>query len=857
MQVLESAAPLLGGRTQALSPPTPPTTPRAVDNAYASPSPISPAGSHDHHPRQWAHSSRRQLHDTQALRHQSQPQRWALETRKPVIRSLRTGRCWLPVAAGIFLVILFCAESRAQTLTQGSTCAEAPYSGSACPSSIMNYQVAIPQTAQASVDKTLNITLSQLTIFKAADEPCYNALVALTCSIGFPKCGTAKVQQPCLNACSTAYSICTSIFTKFGLLQTLQDAVKNCTTISDEDPEKYPTTDCYTPPAITAAAAAAGNGTSSGNAPRLTTCPAFFIPSTQSDFSSLFNCDSTTGCCIPCPIQNYLYPQDQFNEALNVGLILNVVSTVLMGLVVMSWCILPGRRTHPGDIVLHFSMAVFLWQAANLFLVGNPKRVLCKDDVTVATSSNNVLCRIQAALLMYMVHAAVFWAGYMILNLHTTIVWRSVVLQRYKPAGIIVCWGVPVALTALPFVLSTVDASSGLACIITDKVNGLFFLPDGIIAVPAFFINTATMLYILYMVRKHVASKSGSTGSSNQTSVHSHPVSNSTTKPISVRRQILILLRMNWRAMLLGLVFILTYLVYFIYTDSLSRQTANTDWVTDWTACIVSNATATNLGAVQDYCARTIAAPHLPSFNLLIYSNVITSAFGVWTFLIFGVNMQIIKDWIAVCTRRPKAPPATLLQRDVSVSSTAIQQQEQHYSPARWAPYGTGSQQQYPPHSPFATSAGSTYMDTQSSSTAPSTASGASTAAFMNSYGNSANRSPPFSSNAVASSDYRLHGFSQQQQPQQQNFSQQPPVHTLYSQSYGGGSGNGGTVPLSSTQLTNQHQMVMNQPQNVGYQQSQSVSFSAGGGMGQGYADQQPQSQYDGYGNSAYQRNYQ
>ncbi|KAJ1567260.1 hypothetical protein HK405_006583, partial [Cladochytrium tenue] len=341
---------------------------------------------------------------------------------------------------------------------------------------------------------------------------------------------------------------------------TLQAAVSNCTQLSSINTAAYPTTACFTPAAITAAVANSSS-TSNSSSTTTTTCPYFFVAATSNSSASSNNCASN-GCCVPCPVQEYFYPVGSFTLAVRVEVILHLVSAILMAYVVLSWSILPGRRAHPGDIVLHFSVAIMIWMFTPLFMISNPHTVQCADSVTTATASNNTYCGAMGGILMLFIHAAVFWAGYMIMNLHATIVWRSSVFERYKPLGVVFCWGLPGVFTFLPFLISKVDASTGMNCLVTpSQANLLFFLIDGIVVVPSFFINVATMVHIMIMTRR--SSTNSQTQSSNAYSSNGAAKygENAPPKPLSARRQILILLKLNWRAMMLGLVFVLTYVV--------------------------------------------------------------------------------------------------------------------------------------------------------------------------------------------------------------------------------------------------------------------------------------------------------
>ncbi|KAI9344216.1 hypothetical protein DFJ73DRAFT_840617 [Zopfochytrium polystomum] len=532
--------------------------------------------------------------------------------------------------------------SVSSALVQGTSCTASAYTGTLCPASIMTYSTSVTADQQESVESVLSTTVATLATVKDRDPICYNDLLALACTQAFPNCANGVTQLPCLSACSTSLSACTATFESIGLLSLLQTNLANCTQLSSSNTEKYPTTACYNSPVIKAASSSGSTSTGS------ITCPRFFKPATNlTNYQTSNNC-AKSGCCVPCPVQDYFYPVGSFNNVLTISIVLHAISAALMAYVVVSWAVLPGRRTHPGDIVLHFCVCITLWMGTTLFTIGNPKRIQCYDDITVATASNSTICGAMAACLMLFIHGGVFWAGYMIFNLHATIVWRSSIFERYKPLGVVVCWGVPGILTFIPFLIDHVDASTGLNCLIGPQhANALFFGADAVIVIPAFFINFATMIHIMMVTRNNASSTASGGISSN--GAYGGP--NSIPKPLSARRQILILLKLNWRAMLLGLVFILVYVTYFVFFNVVVLPTSNTNsdtpWIQSWSQCVLT-ATSTDNAVVQNDCANKHSAD-LPSFGVLVLANMITSSVGIFTFFIFGFNMQLLYDWAAIC----------------------------------------------------------------------------------------------------------------------------------------------------------------------------------------------------------------
>ncbi|KAJ1568728.1 hypothetical protein HK405_014503 [Cladochytrium tenue] len=546
----------------------------------------------------------------------------------------------------LLLLAAVAAPVAAQTaVTQGQACTAVAYNGTVCPASIMTYKTAVPVANQTSLDSYLASSTAALAAVKALDSTCYTAILTLACMDAFPVCVNGTAELPCYHSCTDVIAACTATLSPLNLLTTLESSLNNCTSVSSLDAEAYPTEKCQSPASIPTAASSSNTTTTN------TTCPKFFLPNTGTTTTS--NC-APNGCCVPCPVNNYFYPVGAFETSVLVFKVGNGVSCALAAFIVLSWSTLPGRRRHPSDIVLHFAVALMIWQACAMLLYGDSRRIQCHDSVTVSTASNNLLCGIQGAFVMYTVHAAILWGGYMMANLHATIVWRSSVFERYKPLGIVLCWGLSGVFTFLAFLLATIDATTGVTCLITpDKANYYMFSIQAVIIVPAFFLNCATITYIVVVARRATSSANGLGSSSGgqgsmggQGSGSAGADAGQPKKTISQRRQVLLLLKMNWRALLFSLVYVAIYTTYVVFFNVIAVRMATstwaTPWVQSWTACIILDS-GTNDDA-QNNCAAKFAG-EVPSFALIVFTNLLISWIGIWLFLIFGLNLQIVYEW--------------------------------------------------------------------------------------------------------------------------------------------------------------------------------------------------------------------
>ncbi|KAJ3161795.1 hypothetical protein HDU86_006566 [Geranomyces michiganensis] len=365
------------------------------------------------------------------------------------------------------------------------------------------------------------------------------------------------------------------------------------------------------------------------------------------------NCNGP--CCAPCPIGEIFSPPGVFRQQIVMHQVLHFIAFILSLFVVISYSVLPGRREHPADIVLHFALATCIWMAVSMWTLPNVRNIQCAaDGITPSTAFNNKLCGLQAAWLLIGVHATVLWGSYMIWNLHSTIVWKSNLLARYKPFGIIICWGVPILLTTITLGADTVDASTGPICFIssTAAVKYVFGI-QGAIMLPTVVANLWTFIHIARVAQlagsSSSSSSSGGGGSSSGAtrsggSYELDSAGNKVAKPFSRRRQIAQLVSMNWRALLLGVVFVSTYVTYFTFYTLLTNVTSQADFRSDWVVDFFTLLTITPRGPAQTALTERFR-DRLPPSAIISAAYATTGLVGFWIFIVFGVQKALIRDW--------------------------------------------------------------------------------------------------------------------------------------------------------------------------------------------------------------------
>ncbi|KAI9339508.1 hypothetical protein DFJ73DRAFT_846309 [Zopfochytrium polystomum] len=550
-------------------------------------------------------------------------------------------------------------------------CAPTAYTGSACSSSIVSYGQAVPTGDQVALDALVKIELAPLAVMKNIDPTCFDAITNLTCFNTFPRCVNGKAQLSCYSSCLDTIALCTSAFKSLGVLPILYGSLNNCTYLSAYDSEPYPKTTCQTP-ISTAAANATNNSTSAGTDTTInlddvvpgTSCPKFFVPNTRNGTSQ--NCNPT-GCCVPCPVANFFYPVNAWNQGLLAFEISSGVSLVFCLFIIFTWLSSPSRRKHPSDLILHFAIAIMIWQSTFVFLYGEPRRVQCTDKVTKATFRNNALCGVQGALLMYSVHASASWVSVVIANIYATIVHRSHFFSDHKAAVVVIGWLLPGLLTTIPFLVDAVDASTGGLCFVhPNQANKFFFSFQAIWLIMSVVLSILTLIYV---VKTHLAESLGgrdsgasSTGSA-PTSLSAKPTGTTAASGgmgsglklnggahqgfVNKRERIVDLVSMNWRYMMLSITYVVAYAAYVIFfnkaVDVMANSSWQTPWVADWLSC-VSNHPSSDNEVVQNDCAAKFHA-ELPPLGIVVFPNVFVSSLGVLVTITFCTQGQVVTEW--------------------------------------------------------------------------------------------------------------------------------------------------------------------------------------------------------------------
>ncbi|KAJ3383181.1 hypothetical protein HDU80_001303, partial [Chytriomyces hyalinus] len=351
------------------------------------------------------------------------------------------------------------------------------------------------------------------------------------------------------------------------------------------------------------------------------------------------------------------------------------------------------------SLLFLFTLSAFGMHAAQLAALGNPTRVTCIDPITEARQKNSSACAFEGFLLIACVYGLTVWITIYMLNFHLTIVWRNDFMHRHaivaNVIGAVLCLIPPIL-----FAASNGIASMGTTCMFdSDHAVSLFFIPVGVVGIPATLLTLFTVLYLWRLLQsmpdiKHVSRRkepglANSSARLPMVSVASSGGYVASTVPGSVardldnnaqgdvngenslasgasvfrksnlalhlavtrdaekalhaakehREKMRDVFRKSWRSIAICVSFIVIFGTfwgfYFRFTLVMSGVTTSTEWVQAWFGCVMQ-------GKSRNECAL-VASPYVPSMTGIAAAQILSASIGTVITLIFGEGM--VEEW--------------------------------------------------------------------------------------------------------------------------------------------------------------------------------------------------------------------
>ncbi|CAG8440988.1 11967_t:CDS:2 [Funneliformis mosseae] len=341
-----------------------------------------------------------------------------------------------------------------------------------------------------------------------------------------------------------------------------------------------------------------------GNVSNIIACPFPMIPLNLKEGLSQDNTSlCQNGCCLACPIVNNFYKTGQIDLIYRTLGFIRLISFICILILVASYIVLPNKRENPALIVLCFNLSLLIFLGVSFFYFGDFKRIQCVNSITQSTMQNNTLCGVQAQAIILLI-STVF--------------------------------------AILPVVLQKIEFEFGAVCLVSsESSNLLFWYPLAVFVIPGFMIHVWTFVFI---------GKSQcmfNSGFEDSTLVEE----SSETKGKSITEitgsEIVRAVKVQWRALMLALIFMITYMIYWSYfifeiNRKLYPGTFLEPWFSTWLKCIIENGTKSK--NAQNICS-VYSINYVPNVAYLATAESLTALLGVSIFIVFGTSVGLWSEW--------------------------------------------------------------------------------------------------------------------------------------------------------------------------------------------------------------------
>lgn len=326
-------------------------------------------------------------------------------------------------------------------------------------------------------------------------------------------------------------------------------------------------------------------------------------------------------CCIPCPIQNYFYKNYNIERDFKIINVLRVASTILSLYILITYIFkLINKKTSNLErkyisIVTYLSFSIFLFSSVSLFVIQDPKKIQCKDEITKSTQTNNTLCSVQGALLIFSSFSIVISVFMLVLDFHIEkILKKEIMSKKYVNSGL---WIIPFIATFIVLLTNNISYEFSNLCLISlDYIYYMFFYPLGSII----FLSSLLLLISLTKISYDYAYTSYNIFFYNNTRDDSQSIE---MRELDLKK-IKLVLKDNWRYISISFIssFTISFYWIFYYNEINKFKTI----FSDFSFCMIDT--------TPEHCFVELFNK-IPKYTMLIISETLVSIVGLWLFLVF------------------------------------------------------------------------------------------------------------------------------------------------------------------------------------------------------------------------------
>ncbi|KKK26811.1 hypothetical protein ARAM_002370 [Aspergillus rambellii] len=354
-------------------------------------------------------------------------------------------------------------------------------------------------------------------------------------------------------------------------------------------------------------------------------------------------------CCVPCPFASWTYGEG-VQEKSRIASWLSVAVLPLCIFLLVSYAVLPAKRTHRHYLSICFTLGICCMQIAFIIPLG-VKPEQCHNIITPNDMYSSLSCAFTGAMLLFGGWVVVVWSFIRTIAFHLQVCWEVIIGTKFMWGSFICGWGIPIIGTIVMLTLTGVSYRFGEVCHINIQSSlHDYWIPIMIFATAALFVQFATMGYCVHVYIKSLFDTNSSTNSSGM------PSYSSSIRTVTARqayRRIRKILKLQWRSNCLVVVIIANVIVFAVIFMNLDNQlsptAANTENALPWLLCLV-----------EAHGDRTKCFGYTtdigPTKGTLLALLVLLSLVGLWNFVLFARGSMFV-GWIDLITGRSPTHP--------------------------------------------------------------------------------------------------------------------------------------------------------------------------------------------------------
>lgn len=343
-----------------------------------------------------------------------------------------------------------------------------------------------------------------------------------------------------------------------------------------------------------------------------------------------------SNCCIPCPMQNYFYKDNNIEYDFYIINILRNISCILSLIIIIKYIkknkikynenndIKIKMEKNINIIIIFLSLSIFLFSGVSFFSLKDPKNIQCKDIITKSTQNNNTLCSVQGSILVFSSFSVCIWILVLILNFFIYNVCNSHYIITENYFNNIIIWAIPIISTYSILVTNNISYEFSNLCLISiENIFNMFFYPLGFIIFSAFLILIISLIYIIF---KCIFVTIEYKMYNNNDEYKYEIIELELAKIYNV-------VKFHWRYILVGLISVFTFTFYWIFYYKEINTFKNV--FINLLECL--NNEDINICIIK-------SKNELPPYRLMILSELFVSIVGIWLFIIF-IDLDIFKKF--------------------------------------------------------------------------------------------------------------------------------------------------------------------------------------------------------------------